>query len=40
MRYPYAMGDSAPVANLERCGFSADVLDGIKAANARRFLGI
>ena len=38
--YPYAMGEDQPLATLEQCGFSAAVLEGIKAKNARRFLGL
>jgi aminocarboxymuconate-semialdehyde decarboxylase len=38
--YPYAMGDGDPLGTVEKAGFDAGVIEAIKSANARRFLGI
>jgi aminocarboxymuconate-semialdehyde decarboxylase len=38
--YPFAMGDGDPLGTLEKTGFDAGVLEAVKSANARRFLGI
>jgi aminocarboxymuconate-semialdehyde decarboxylase len=38
--YPFNMGDSDPVATLEKTGLDAGILDAITSANARRFLGL
>lgn len=38
--FPFNMGDSDPLAKVEACGFSADVLENIQHRNASRFLGL
>lgn len=38
--YPFNMGDSDPLGTLEKSGFDAGVLEAVKSANARRFLGL
>ncbi|MEK6243385.1 MAG: hypothetical protein AABM33_02705 [Pseudomonadota bacterium] len=38
--YPFNMGDSDPLGTLEKTGFDAGVLEAVKSANARRFLGL
>ena len=38
--YPFAMGDTDPLGTLEKAGLDAGVVEAIKSANARRFLGI
>jgi aminocarboxymuconate-semialdehyde decarboxylase len=38
--FPFNMGDTDPLAKLEKAGLEAGVLEAIRAGNARRFLGI
>ncbi|HEY8069291.1 MAG TPA: amidohydrolase family protein [Burkholderiales bacterium] len=38
--YPYAMGDGDPLGTVEKAGLDAGVIEAIRSANARRFLGI
>jgi aminocarboxymuconate-semialdehyde decarboxylase len=38
--FPFNMGDSDPLAKVEACGFSAEVLENIKFRNAKTFLGL
>src|SRR5882672_1376136 len=38
--YPFSLGDSDPVATLEKSGLDAAVLAAVTSTNARRFLGI
>jgi len=38
--YPFAMGDTDPLGTLEKAGLDTGVVEAIKSANARRFLGI
>ena len=38
--YPFNMGDTNPLATLEKSGLDAAVIEAISSANARRFLGL
>jgi aminocarboxymuconate-semialdehyde decarboxylase len=38
--YPFAMGESKPLATLEQAGFDARTVEAITSLNAKRFLGL